>query len=290
MYCLTGCGEEEKILYETNDNLLIKNNIEDVVEVFQRNNLKSDESKIMYYGIRKGKDWFALFDTQSATLLDEWYGKERVYVRPDILNAVGIDIYFDQLKNGEYIGSYFFYPDSLKQIVRLSDNQKVEYGFEYINDEWGVDLILAFTEDLFLRTYDHTSNSGCFISNFTGDTIVTDVNNKYNPKFYCGFQKDKVWMGHIDKNNEFQEIISTEKFERKRKIHVGYGKYEEYYIKSISLNETPLKTNWGYIFLPTYNNGIKADVFILHEEKLTIVPLQRNNESLRNWYNNSILV
>ncbi len=174
---MTGCGEkEESILpetYVTYDDLLNKNNIEDVVEVFQRTNLWNDgfidDSKIMYYGNRKGKDWFALFDKQSETLLGEWYGKERAYVRPEGSFYDG-EGYFEQLKNGKYIGSYYFEPDSIGELVRLSDNQKVEYGFEWSSPD---NYFSALTEDRIL--YDEIPGRGGVVRDFTGNIIATGV-------------------------------------------------------------------------------------------------------------------
>lgn len=58
LFTLVGCKDNETaIVYETNDDLLNRNNITDVVMVFQR---IEQEGETLYYGNRKGKDWFAL--------------------------------------------------------------------------------------------------------------------------------------------------------------------------------------------------------------------------------------
>ena len=79
---LAGCNDENEVLYVTDDEFLIKNGIEDVVRVFHEDRVEK-ETTVMYYGNRKGKDWFALFDEKSGILLEEWYGKDREYVRSE---------------------------------------------------------------------------------------------------------------------------------------------------------------------------------------------------------------
>lgn len=74
-----------------------------------------------------------------------------------------------------------------------------------------------------------------------GDVIATDAhqfgNQNDDLNGYIGFQEDKVIIGYYDEKGTFQEVLGTEKFERNRKIHTGYGNYEEFYIQSLLSKE-----------------------------------------------------
>ena len=69
LLALFGCEKNESVieeqqsaeLYEINDVLLNQNNIKDVVKVFERYDIDNNTAKL-YYGNRKGKDWFAIFN------------------------------------------------------------------------------------------------------------------------------------------------------------------------------------------------------------------------------------
>ena len=74
--CLVGCSKDDEISYVTDNELLNRNNITDVTHLFTWE--KYEEKQDFCYGIRKGKDWFALFDN-AGTLRKEWYGKDRGY-------------------------------------------------------------------------------------------------------------------------------------------------------------------------------------------------------------------
>jgi len=290
-WLIIGCGEDE-IYYETNDELLNQNNITDVVRVFGKGWLSNNKSKTMYYGIRKGKDWFALFDSQSGALLEEWYGKERDYKKSEGIYDENSSEYYpcEQLENGKYVGYYLFEPEGTIQMFLLSDNQQVEYGF-VIQDK-GV-FYSAITEN---RLLFEVEIDKYVVYDFEGDVIATDAhqfgNQNDDLNGYIGFQEDKVIIGYYDEKGTFQEVLGTEKFERNRKIHTGYGNYEEFYIQSIILYPI-LKTDWGYALSPNYNTFMQKteDLFLLNNDKLIFVPLERGDSNeLQEWYKGSILV
>ena len=94
---VTGCSNDEE--YVTNDELLKANNITDVTHLFLQE--KQEDGQTFYYGIRKGKDWFALFDN-AEVLREEWYGKDNSYDP----SASG-SIMLKEFDNGEFI---FIFP------------------------------------------------------------------------------------------------------------------------------------------------------------------------------------
>lgn len=291
---LAGCSDENDVFYETNDEFLKKNGIEDVVKVFHKDNVEN-ETSVMYYGNRKGKDWFALFDAKSGILLEEWYGKDREYVRPEFdISTVSMFRLCSKLKSGGYAYVYYFYPDEIKQLVRLRDNQKVEYGVELDDD---ISLHEALTEN---RIYGLKNPEYEYvIFDFEGNVLVRDASKTIDEEgqeyLFTGFKDDKVWIGYYDEEGDFHEVVSSEKFERNRKVHMGYGEYEEFYIKTIGCSDL-LKTERGYAFLSFYygNTDYKkrlTDVFFINGDKLVFVPLSQiyYNSYLRNWYAGSVL-
>lgn len=192
-WLIIGCGEDE-IYYETNDEFLNQNNITDVIKVFGRGRLSNNESKTMYYGIRKGKDWFALFDSQSGAFLEEWYGKERNYKRSEGIYEGSTGDYYpcEQLENGKYVGYYLFEPEEIIQIFRLSDNQQVEYGFE-LQDK-GM-YYSSITENRFL----FEAEIGKYVVyDFKGNVIATDAHQFQDDDLngYIGFKEDKIIIGY----------------------------------------------------------------------------------------------
>lgn len=293
---LAGCNDENEVLYVTDDEFLIKNGIEDVVRVFHEDRVEK-ETTVMYYGNRKGKDWFALFDEKSGILLEEWYGKDREYVRSEFdISMESMFRFCSKLKSGDYVYEYHFYQegsdgsDDISQLVRLRDNQKVEYGFEF---DGNIRPYKALMENRFFASRGEYKS---VIVDFEGNICVEDVrqvnNEKLEHSWYTGFQGDKVWIGYYDGEENFQEVVSSEKFERNRKVHVGYGEYKEFYIDHISITEV-LETDRGYAFCSNYGDADITDVFFINEDKLVFVPsLQINyyNSVLRNWYDGSILV
>lgn len=291
-----GCSDENDVFYETNDEFLKKNGIEDVVKVFHKDNVEN-ETSVMYYGNRKGKDWFALFDAKSGILLEEWYGKDREYVRPEFdgLESTGQQL-FTKLKSGGYVYVYHFCPDEIRQLVRLRDNQKVEYGVELDDNIY---LHEALTEN---RIYGVKNPEYEYvIFDFEGNVLVRDASKTIDEEgseyLFTGFKEDKVWIGYYDEEGNFQEVVSSEKFERNRKVHIGYGEYKEFYIKTIDVSSM-LETDRGYAFLSHYGNTDYnkhlTDVFFINGDKLVFVPslqidYNSDNSYLRNWYAGSVL-
>lgn len=280
---LLGCSKEDEIRYETGNELLNKNNITDVIEVFQEEENQTGET--FFFGNRKGKDWFALFDS-SGILQEEWYGKDRYY-RPKVVQQITPPFlhHFKKLQNGNYAFMYYFYPEEVKQVVYLCDNQEVDYGF-IVNEEIGG--CYPIEEDRF-RAYDGN------IYDFEGNLFVSDYGG-WNESLYTGFQDDKVWVGYYDKDGNWLEAIGMEPFERNRKRHLGYGEYEEYFIDQITVSssyfndeETLFETNWGCVFV-----SIDGDVFCVNNKKVYYYTMESEKTGYEigicNWFNGDILI
>ncbi len=278
LFTLVGCKDNETaIVYETNDDLLNRNNITDVVMVFQR---IEQEGETLYYGNRKGKDWFALFDN-TGTLQDEWYGKDRYYQGPQISVVFPTEFeFFKKLENGMYAFVYDFRPEDIRQAVYLCNNQNVEYGF-VLDDDMSIRAILD--KDRFLINEE--------VYDFAGNILVNDV--RYSDGICVGFQNDKVWVGFEDKEKGWREVVGAESFERNRTVHLGYDKYEDIYVGTIYVGSS-IVTDFGLAFVPRYDISSYSHnsdgVFIINKDKLIFYSCQMGmNALLRNWWNGTIL-
>ena len=288
LFTLVGCKDNETaIVYETNDDLLNRNNITDVVMVFQR---VEQEGQTLYYGNRKGKDWFALFDNAGA-LQEEWYGKDRYCQHSNVLVTEGYE-FFKKLENGMYAFAYDFWPENIRQVVYLCNGQKVEYGFIMSNDMFLREIL---DKNRFLINNGLSEFTIYDIYDFAGNVLVNDVGSNSDGSLYVGFQNDKVWVGFEDKEKGWQEVVSTESFERNRNIHLGYGEYKNIYVESIIAGNSII-TNFGLAFIPGYlyhesDTGYASSYsdgfFIVNGDKLIFCPITVS--VLRNWWDGTIL-
>lgn len=286
LFTLAGCKDNETVIvYETNDELLNRNNITDVVMVFQR---VEQDGETLYYGNRKGKDWFALFDN-TGILQEEWYGKDR-YCQHS--NELAIDKYefFKVLENGIYAFVYDFRPENIRQAVYLCNDQKVEYGFTLNSDMFLREIL---DKDRFLISKESVEFIIYDIYDFAGNILVNDV--RYSDGICVGFQNNKVWVGFEDKGKVWREVIGSESFERNRNIHLGYDEYKDIYVEAIDVSNS-IATNFGLAFIPGYlyhesDTGYASSYsdgfFIVNGDKLIFCPVKVSG--LRNWWNGTIL-
>ena len=305
MFCVSwliiGCEkEEDNIIYESND-FLIQNNITDVVKLFQQE-LVENNTMYIYYGYRKGKDWFALFDATSDMLIDEWYGQNRNY-KSNRISITTAHTYFEKLKDGTgyFFQYHFYFPDidyQESKIVHLQNNKNVKYGFSADNKI----VMNCLNENLFYtQNLDGNEDSKYNLLDFEGNVIIQDVNQWNNEKNgIIGFKNEKLWIGYIDENGNLHEYTSKDTFERDMKIHLGYGNYQTIHVNYIDYVDLK-KTEWGYVFLPVYyttsGSSIEsyyANVFIINGLELITVPLDRDNNhhnsTIQCWYDESILI
>ena len=296
---VTGCSNDEE--YVTNDELLKANNITDVTHLFLQE--KQEDGQTFYYGIRKGKDWFALFDN-AEVLREEWYGKDNSYDP----SASG-SIMLKEFDNGEFI---FIFAN---KIFRLTNNQNVEYGAAF-DDTYSVRSILTenlyflYNDSVFEDANNNNRVSTGNIHDFNGNIIVNDVCvtsitssilfEDLPYVLYIGFKDNKVWIGYEDENKNWQEAIGVETFERNRSIHLKYDEYENIYVEKIGIRNF-IMTEWGFAFIPSYNlvsffgddltySNLPADiVFLCNGDKL-IYFSSETPDQLRNWYNETLLI
>ena len=215
LLALFGCEKNESVieeqqsaeLYEINDVLLNQNNIKDVVKVFERYDIDNNTAKL-YYGNRKGKDWFAIFNNLGS-LAAEWYGKNRYYQYQPGERSESNLVLFQQMNNGEYVYVYNFWPENIRQVVFLGEKGNVKYGFE-LNESTSIQKILPNVG--FLAGIEGIT----YLLDLDGKTIANEVNWSPEKSYYMGLQNGNMWIGYYDQNNVWKELQSQEKFEKNR--------------------------------------------------------------------------
>lgn len=291
---LAACGgEEEGIDYVTTDSYLNKNNITDVVYLHAKD-ISVDENEILYFGNRKNKDWFALFDKSTGLLLKEWYGQERS-INPNGLSTTSYDL----VKKFKSNTIAFIHSGGVIDMgdisVLLHDNQKMEYGILANKLRYG-DIIAEDRYYCYLNPINNEPYYG--ICDFNGNIIVEYVQS--SGLSYIGFQENKLWGGYIDENGLFKEIYSLDDFERDRTFHIGYGEYIEAHIDGIGVNSSMYNHKDGAVLIPRYYDKDKSesfycDVIFLNKQDNKIyigaIPYSRSSRYLvQDWYEDSILL
>lgn len=296
----TGC-DKENVYYYTDD-LLSKNEINDVEVFFESRSY--DNHNVWYYGLRRGKEWFALFENNTGSLIKEWYGKE-LSAKELALPSVTFVTYPNPYKMGidEYLLWYLPCSGRLNtnikgQLIHLQTNGAIKY-YKTLTDKdeyWptsflkGVGWYAHASEDRSSKLYDPY-----FENIIVEDAVIADWDSL---ELYTGFRNEIFRVGITDGHTLINEYLTDGPFERNRKIHLGYGEYKEYRIKTIS-EVSPISTKWGYAFIPCYRtvdgSSFYQDVILLNDGKVIccqdlINDYSFNNESLQLWYNESILV
>lgn len=252
-------------------------------------------------GVKNGKRWFGLFDQHSKKQLQEWVGTETI---SNVESALKFNSYnMIQLNSGYAFMASEKDPDSYdynfnRYCYLKANHQLVEIELEK-GKHYNSPITLYGNDRIFLGD-EYTKRS--ILLSLEGDVYANEVVcNSYLNKgmtFMTGFRNAKVWFALYDNQNNFiQEWEGTDDFNRNIKHHLGYGEYEEYKVNYISISdELSLKTDFGYVFIPTYETSTgesKAsdDVFLLNEGKVYFYSLMQGwSSKLRNWYNGSILV
>lgn len=270
-----GCENDNGITYVTKDNLLNKNNITDVTAVFEK---VEQEGQTIYYGNRKGKDWFALFD-DAGNLQKEWYGKDYYYIPTENVLAGSAYSVFKEFED-----TYTLVFGG--QAFHLYDDQQVEYGFKV---DWYIPTMIL-SKNRFLLRIDSEKTNVCY--DFKGNVIAEDtyyyILNTIS--LFTGFQDEKVWVAYDDEEKGWQEFVSTETFERNRSIHLGYGEYKAIYVENIKPLAF-LKTNWGFVFIPEMYSTLFSDiVFLCKDGNVFAASCDVRDFKLQNWYNDTFLV
>lgn len=298
-FFFTGCDKEDEIVYYTDD-LLAKNGINDVEVLFSNETIK--DHSVWYYGLRKGKEWFALFDKSANSLTKEWYGKEISIKDLDYLAST----YWScpepgKIGNDEYLLWCIPCAGRIKtnvvklQLTHLQADGSVKYGKALTDDK---DWPYFFLKGKGWLATSQSGNDRCIYDSSFEKIIVEDVaiNEWDSLQMFTGFYNDRLWLGFVkDQSILTNEYLAEKPFERKRKVHLGYGQYKEYTIKNVYMSVN-LSIKGGYAFIPSYlttdNEYIGQDVILLNDEKIIYCPLDDGSTtfSLRAWYKESILV
>lgn len=306
----SSCEESNSVDYESDD-ILKKNNITDVVEIFQQKRLVADNTMYLYTGVRNQHDWFALFDTESGLLIREWYGQKRNYIKPkDPIYSFIYPFFFDKENENEFYFIYEYFSDTYDKEVQLVaiKNNSVEYGTKFQTEADTINAIEADTvkylskqNRFWIEKSGHSS-----IIDFDGNIVVHSLSPGYeydNKKWYLGFKNDLGYLA-IQDNDTLHEYIFNEGIEWNRVKYLGYGKYENYKIESFYSIGMLARTNIGYIIIPTYNTDSKKstiveDVFILGNNTHKFIRLDNCDYFLNEenkvdkvlpWFNGSILL
>lgn len=290
---ISGCEKDDVSYYS--DEFLRSSGITDVEICFESKPIDSENS-VWYYGLRKGKEWFALFDKSKKSLVKEWYGKAQssselgdlssFYSCPD-------PVKFD---NNEYLLWYNPFcgrlGDDVIALIHLQEDGTVKY----VNDGVCAEMVPHY----FIHGkgwLGFADGKRCIYDNYFENIIINDVNmtNFESEHIYTGFQNNRLWIGFLNDSLVItKEYVSDNAFDRDRKIHLGYGEYMEYSIKSVSIG-SHIKTKSGIFFIPRYltteNEYISQDVAVFKDEKIELYKLENKlNGNLLEWYNESILI
>lgn len=284
---LAACGsDDDEMSYVTTDPFLNQNNITDVARLYW--DIAVDENTVLYWGNRKGKEWFALFDKGNGALLKEWYGKEQNDNGPFYHRG---NISVKRFKSN----TIAFLRGNEGGLVLLHENQKVEYCTFMDGTSYLIKGIIS--EDRCLCSNGNIES----IFDFKGNMIAEDA--AYAGKeVYTGFQDNKLWAGYCDANGDFKEMRTLDDFERDRTYQEEeYDEYEEFHVDVVGINNYVQKDGYGYAILPRYIDYIEGvpmlalegrDVLFLNE-KDGVIYVHYHDECygiLDDWYEDSIIL
>lgn len=272
---LIGCEKGEDIAYYTDD-LLEKNEIDDV-EVFFESRSYDNQNAIWYYGLRKGKEWFALFDKSANSLIQEWYGKKQSAKELDPISSLISGFpYPAKLDNNEYLLWYLPFVGRLGnnecQLVHLKVDGSVEYGKILGDGNKYEPLFFIGGKGWFSKG----GNDVCIYDPAFENIIIENiVQSRWDSlQVFIGFYGDRLWLGFMnDKLELSNEYLSENAFEKKRKVYLGYGEYKEYTVKTVSTGMS-MMADWGMAFILTYyttsSEHISQDIVLLNEDKAVL--------------------
>lgn len=279
---LAACGsDDDEMSYVTTDPFLNQNNITDVVRLYW--DIAVDENTVLYWGNRKGKEWFALFDKGNGALLKEWYGKEQVIHDPFVFSG---NISVKRFKSN----TIAFLRGNEGGLVLLHENQKVEYCTFMDGTSYLIKGIIS--EDRCC-----CSNGNIWsIFDFKGNMIAEDV-YECEGEVYTSFQDNKLWAGYCDANGDFKEMRTLDDFERDRTYHMEYDEYEEIHVDAVGINNYVQKDGYGYAILPCYIDsdlgGLEGRDVLFLNEKDGVIYVHYHDECygiLDDWYEDSIIL
>lgn len=242
------------------------------------------DTEVWLTGLKKEKVWIGLFNKENKEQLAEWIGdfSELDYlINADPLTKTN----WGYLSRSNQTNTTKFY------VLFLKDNRIYKWNTE--EDDPCFDYVTACGDDILvgISFYKLLSNEGEVLMR---QLTLSDIEGS---TFTIGFKEEKVWVRLFSKDEIINEWDGVEIFNRNIKHHLGYGEYEEYKVNYISISdELSLKTDFGYVFIPTYGTSTGeskvSDVIFLNEGKVYCYSLMMDQWSskLHDWYNGSILV
>lgn len=300
---MVGCNNEADGLPDISGNyeLLVKNEITEVQSVYTY----VIDGKIWCHGLRKYKEWIAIFDANTGNFIKEWYGTDYSNFAKDGYS------FYSSFQHPLLVSndSYAFIKDE-HLICYLNKNGQIEYqelDSEILNIP---NLSLNSNETIPVKGEGWLiciNDGSCFyhLLGFDGKLKVENIHirNKNEIDICAGRQGNDLWLGLRYENQSFEEIIITESYDWNKKIYEGYGEYEEYNICGFYFNNNNIvETQYGFAVIPFFykiNDDIITSlpseigsldyVWIINNGKLIEVSVQ-DPQSITNWYEDCILV
>lgn len=243
---------------------------------------------VWLFCLRNQKPWFGMFDVKTKEQLSEWTSTScsSLNSRPAInFNPVRLSK-----------GYAFLLLDSTSKYIQFFLNE------EGIAVPFGVREILQGGEDLFkikeiggnILIY-HPDVLGNLYS-IDGKLVVNSINiseERDNGQYFLtGFKENMTWFCFCS-NEQTLQYFGIEPYERNIKLHLGYGEYEDYYVKTLSLDDfwdRLIVTDWGCVYAPSYGDRhLYKDLFLCKDGKMERMDAPAYF-TLHNWYNGTFMV
>lgn len=238
------------------------------------------------FGIKDQKPWFGLFNSKTKEQTNEWSGTSSFPTSSRCM------IQHNPFKISDGYVFLIEYPTGIYTTFLLRNNKA--FCLEKYEVDWGNEQYFSVKELGDNVLIYHPYYNG-YIYSKEGVQIINSVvisEQQINDcVFLSGFKQEKVWLGIYKNDVLVQEYTGDQVYDRNIKIDKGYGEYEDYYVNELPFGYL-LETNWGYAFAPRLNYGVDGwmlDLFFCKNEIMKRISVE-SNFSLKNWYNNSILV
>ena len=298
---ITGCNNESNEIPDIskNNELLLKNGISNVQAAYEYN----INDKIWVHGLRNSKEWFALFESDSEELLEEWYGDDY----SDFINENNYFISYIQHPIEASNGKYAIIKDE-HIICNLNTNGQIEYqeiDKEVLNIP---NLTLRYDKTIPVKSegwfiFMETGHDFYHLLGFDGKLKVKNIyiNNKDEFKICAGRKGDNLWVGLNFNNYSFEKNIEKNSYNWIKEVYKGYGEYQEYPIIGFRFYNS-IETKNGIALIPIFykepdhiNSDYPEDIgtldyiWIINNENVIEVSVENPN-CLSIWYDSTILV
>ena len=299
---IVGCNNES---YEIPDisneyDLFVKNGITNVQAAYEYN----INDGTLFHGLRNCREWFALFDSSTKNLLNEWYGENY----SELINNK--DYNFDSYIQNPICVSEGKYAVIKNQhtICNLNTNGEIEY--QEVDSEILNNPYLTLISDKTIPV----KGNGWFIENNTnfdfyyllgidGKLKVKNIFIQSKDEFnVCAGKKgDNLWVGLKFNGYSFEKIIENDSYNWLKKVYEGYGEYHEYSIIGFEFSDYyTIETKNGFALIPnfyifyknteySYDIGSLDFIWIINNENIIEVSV-KDPHSLNIWYDGTVLV